>query len=208
MQVGARISLCTPFLALAIVSFFVSMINRFLVLFLATFVAAFAHARKNQEFIYLNTEDTLHIIVIDNMYDYGGGSSFHRYFYFESTLNELLKEIDFPMRWKVDEFGSRVPKDMPCIYITVQKWGLDRLGQIEVRLSAYLRDPSGEKNSLGHYSQSDFSSMMMTGSRRHQAYNDVLKKALVKVVRDLDEHLPIPDGETESATPSEDKPSQ
>ncbi|MCH6255481.1 hypothetical protein MLD52_02895 [Puniceicoccaceae bacterium K14] len=165
-------------------------LKQFVVLFFAIVFASSIEAKKEREFIYLDKEEILQIVVIDNMHDYGSSNQ-HRYFYFESTLDSLFQEIEFPMGYEIHEFGARVPKNQPCIYITVQKWGVDRMGSIEVRLSAYLRSSSGNKNSLGIYYDSDFASIMTSGTLREKAYKEVLKDTLLKLLAKLEGHFPL-----------------
>lgn len=175
-----------------------TMFKPFLVLFLSTFfsISIFGGSwgerlKENGEYIYLDKDKVLNIVMIDNMNDIG---SLDRFYHFEKTLNELLDDIDFPMEREIHEFGSRIPKDEPCVFITVQKWSPDRWGGLEVRLNAYMRSSDGTKNRLGNYRDTGQSPMFMTGSFRDRAYNDMLRLSLTRIMRDLEEHFPLPEG--------------
>lgn len=159
----------------------------FIVLCVTLLAVASYGKRKAAEPIILNKENVLYFIVIDNMNDYG---STDRFFHFKNTLEGLLEEVDFPMAYKIEEFPVRTP-DAPYINLTIEKWGSTRWGEIEVRISAYMRNPATRnKNKLGYHVVSDVQPSFTGSSYVERKYNDLLKKALIKLARRLEEHLP------------------
>ena len=142
--------------------------------------------------VFLKTSQILHIVVIDNMHDKRSADRNH---YFESTFEELVEERAFPMACVIQEFGIRVPMNQPCVYVTIQKWGYSSLGQIEVRLSAYIRDPvTWTKKQLGiHVAESSKIPVGTIDSKKIAIYNETLKQALATLldrVEPMVRHVP------------------
>ena len=169
---------------------------------------AYSKPKKEIPFIYLNPNQVLYITVIDNVYDMGDESD--RYHYIEETLEKVLDETEFPMGYKVGRFGWRVPKDQPELQLFFHKWGNNGLGEIEVRLNASLKETSHgrSRNKLGFVHEREGSFGIFSSSRTIKIYNDVLSKALIKLIAELNEHFEVdfgyaePDGDIQSLSPS------
>lgn len=147
-------------------------------------------------FIYLNPNQVLYITVIDNVYD--GGDESDRYHYIEETLEKVLSETDFPMGYKIGRFGWRSPKDQPELQLFIHKWGSTGWGEIEVRLNASLKETSHgrARNKLGYFRHADGGYSIFSNERTIAKYNEVLSKALVKLLAELDEHFEVDFGDS------------
>lgn len=154
-------------------------------------------AKKREiPFIYLNQNQILYITVIDNIYHddgFGSGNVADRYYDIEETLVNVLRETEFPMGYKIVRFGARVPKDQPELQLIITKWGDNRLGEIEVRMNAALKESSQGriKNKLGFYYERGGAYPMISQSRTTAKYNEVLTKALMKVMARLNDHFTL-----------------
>ena len=154
-------------------------------------------AKKREiPFIYLNQNQILYITVIDNIYHddgFGSGNVADRYYDIEETLVNVLRETEFPMGYKIVRFGARVPRDQPELQLIITKWGDNRLGEIEVRMNAALKESSQGriKNKLGFYYERGGANPMISQSRTTAKYNEVLTKALMKVMARLNDHFTL-----------------
>ncbi len=162
----------------------------YLILALAL-TASFSFGKKNRQipYIFLNNDQTLHFRIIDSIipvYEYGDEDD--RFHYFEQVLTEILEEIDFPMPYKIERFGARKPHNQPQVDVFINKWGPNGLGEIEVQLNAVLRQQP-DKNKLGYFKYADGAATLLTSSRRTDKYNEVLRKALVKLVSELNKRF-------------------
>lgn len=148
--------------------------------------------RKEIPFIYLDQKQVLHITVIDNVYD--GGDEYDRFHYIEETLIEVLKETDFPMQYKISRFGgSRVPKEEPELQLFIHKWGNNGVGEIEVRLNASLKKETfagRNQNKLGYFRYAD-GGLIISQTQITKKYNEVLSKALYKLIEELNNHFAL-----------------
>ncbi len=153
-------------------------------------------AKKQIPFIYLNSEQVLYITVIDNVYD--DGLMADRFYDVEESLIEVLKLADFPMEYKIVRFGSRVPKDQPELQLFIHKWGSNGVGEIEVRLNASLKETSQgrSRNKLGYFRHADGHFPMGSQTWTTAKYNEVLRKALVKLIGELNNHFEVDFGES------------
>jgi hypothetical protein len=180
---------------------------RTILFFLLMPVVAYSKPKAEISFIYLNPNQVLYITVIDNVYD--GGDETDRYYYIQETLEKVLDETEFPMGYKVGRFGWRIPKEQPELQLFIHKWGNNGLGEIEVRLNASLKESSHgrSRNKLGYFRQVDGGYGIFSASRAVAKYNEVLSKALVKLVFELNEHFEMdlghfePDGDVQSLSP-------
>lgn len=161
---------------------------------LATFIIALALAwtgsgkPRDLPFIYLNSDQTLHFVIIDNIetrFEYSDENE--RFYHIETVLSDLLAELDFPMPYTIDRFGARPPRNQPYVNVYINKWGNNGLNEIEVRLSAVLH-AAQDKNKLGFWRNTDGAFGLPTG-RRIEQYNEVLKKALIKLMAELNSRL-------------------
>ncbi len=151
------------------------------------------HGAKKKEipFIYLSRSKVLYVTVIDNVYDDGNVAD--RFYDIEDTLVGVFKEVDFPMDYKIVRFGSRVPKDQPEMQLVILKWGQNGLGEIEVRMNASLKETPAarNRNKLGWFRHSDGSFPIVSTTRTIAKYNEVLSKALMKLMAELNNHLEL-----------------
>lgn len=147
--------------------------------------------RKEIPFIYLKPNQVLYITVIDNVYD--GGDEYDRYHHIEETLEKVLKETEFPMGYKIGRFGWRIPGDQPELQLFIHKWGYTGLGEIEVRLNASLKETSygRSRNKLGFFRYADGGAAIFSSTRMIAKYNEVLSKALYKLLAELNEHFEL-----------------
>ena len=136
--------------------------------------------------IFLEPNELLYINVIDSIYD--GSNESDRYYYIEKTLEEVMEEFDFPMPYRIVRFGHRTPEQVMRMNFYLYKWGRNRFGEIEVRFSVSLRASRRHKNTLGRYYTRE-QSLTFSVSQERRNYNDVLKKALVEMARDLDARI-------------------
>lgn len=169
-----------------------TILRTFLVLALLPSLAmAWPRAKKEIPFIYLNPNQVLYITVIDNIADYG--DEYDRFHYIEETLEKVFRETDFPMGYKVGRFGWRPPKDQPELQLIFHKWGHNGIGEIEVRLNASLKTetPRGRnRNKLGYFRHTD-GGLVISTSQAVKKYNEVLGQALIKLVRELNNHFDV-----------------
>ncbi len=162
----------------------------FLILALSL-TASLSLGKKNRviPYIYLNNDQTLHFRIIDSIipvYEYGDEDD--RFRYFEQVLTEILEEIDFPIPYKIERFGARKPHNQPQVDVFINKWGYNGLGEIEVQLNAVLRQ-TPDRNKLGYFRYADGAAALISSNRRTDKYNEVLKKALVKLVAELNKRF-------------------
>lgn len=165
---------------------------------------AYANLRAKREipFIYLSQDQVLYITVIDNVYDEGNVAD--RFYDIEEALIEVLELAEFPMAYKIVRFGSRVPRDQPEMQLFVHKWGSNTLGEIEVRLNASLKQTSEgrSRNKLGYFRHSDAAFPMMSQTRTTAKYNEVLRKALIKLIGELNDHFELEFDDSDLGEPS------
>lgn len=152
---------------------------------------AFSRPRKEIPFIFLKPNQVLYITVIDNIYD--GGDEYDRYHYIEETLEKVLSETEFPMGYKIGRFGWRVPRDQPELQLHILKWGNTGFGEIEVRLNASLKETSQgrSRNKLGFFRHADGGAAIFSSTRMIAKYNEILSKALYKLMAELNEHFEV-----------------
>ncbi len=157
--------------------------------FLCLWLVASGSPKREKVSIELSQSDTLYIQFID-MIDYRGGSQNDRFWHFETTLEKILEEVDFPMEYKIVRFGANsTPPGHPRLDVTLTMWGFDGLSELEVRLSASLRHDYN-RNPLGTFYERG-GGLFATGEQMTRAYNEVLGKALVRVVAELNARIPI-----------------
>ena len=173
----------------------------FLIAFLL--IPFFANAKKKVPFIYLDRDQTLHVTIVDNVYD--GGSETDRYAYIEESLREVLELSKFPMESKIERVPARTPEDQPEVQVFLHSWGDNGMGEIEVSMSATLkRNPrSREKNRLGFFEYSDRSPPFTTIERTTAKNIEVLRKTLAKLVAELNTHFEM---ELDETNPGETSP--
>ncbi|MEM9158737.1 MAG: hypothetical protein AAGB46_06770 [Verrucomicrobiota bacterium] len=159
-----------------------------IILLIFSLLAPFAIAKKKDPPapILLEPSEILYIQLIDSVYD--GSDEDDRYYYFEETLDKVMEEFDFPMPYKVVRFGDRPPDNKMRLTIFLQMWGQNGIGEVEAKFSAQLRASRYHKNKLGYYRFTDIN-FAPTTSMARRTYNDVLKKALSEMARDLDERI-------------------
>ncbi|HCR30261.1 MAG TPA: hypothetical protein DIV79_09620 [Opitutae bacterium] len=173
--------------------------TRFILALMGLLVLASSNLQAQKReipFIYLDQNQILYITVIDNIYrddGFGGGNVADRYYDIEETLVKVLRETEFPMGYKIVRFGARVPKDQPELQLIITKWGDNRLGEIEVIFNGVLKESSQgrTKNKLGFFRERDGAFPMISQSRTTAKYNEVLSKALVKLIARLNDHFTL-----------------
>lgn len=161
------------------------------ILLLPSLAMAWPRAKKEIPFIYLNPDQVLYVTVIDNIADYG--DEYDRFHYIEETLEKAFEDTGFPMGYKIGRFGWRPPKDQPELQLVFHKWGHNGIGEIEVRLNASLKTetPQGRnRNKLGFFRQAD-GGLIISSSQAIAKGNEVLGRALVKLIRELNDHFDV-----------------
>ncbi len=148
-----------------------------------------ARPKKDVPVIYLSETDTLYIQVIDNLYMNGMGES-DRFRRIENTLEEVFAEIDFPLAYKIERFGSRrAPPNQPRLDLTIMKWGDNGLNEVEARFSATIkRDYT--RNKLGvYFTRAPFP---FGGNERViRVHNEVMEEAIREMVMELNARLSV-----------------
>lgn len=143
--------------------------------------------KGDDEFIYLQPDEKLYIRVIDHVYD--GSNEQDRFYYLEQTLREVMEEFEFPMPYEIVRFPGNVPEGSPRLDIILNMWGYNGIGEIEAKFSASLRSSfSKKKNRLGYFRYAD-SALPLPQSLARKNFNDVLRKALIKMAQELDVHI-------------------
>ncbi len=157
-----------------------------------TLIPFLAFSKKKEiPFIYLNPTQVLQIMVIDNIHDWG--DEIDRFHDIEETLEKVLEEIDFPMDYKIVRFGARSPKEQPELQLVIHEWGDTGYGEIEVRLNGWLKETSAgrSKNKLGFFRERGGAAPMFSATQARKQYNEVLGKALVKLMDELNQHFEL-----------------
>lgn len=157
--------------------------------FIGLLIASSAFAKKNQPFIYLDPAATLHIQVMENV-ALGTIGRRDRFRNFKNTLEEVLREVEFPMGYTIERSAARrIPEGEPRLDLTIMQWGNNGLGQVEARFIASLKSDYN-RNKLGIFYYRGGSSIG-TDDQITRMYNDVLEKALIKMVTELNERFPV-----------------
>lgn len=157
-----------------------------------TFAIAFASLgfaqKKERPAIYLNADDMLHVQVMEYIgQDHGGRN--HRFLNFKASLEKIFEETGFPLDYKITRSGARkVPDGEPRLDITITKWGDNGMSQIEARFMASLKLDS-VRNKLGMFYYRGGNSGPT--SQISRTYNDVLEKALIKMVSELNRRIVV-----------------
>jgi len=165
--------------------------------------------RHPQEPIRLDQNAVLYITIMQNLFDDKYGNSFNdsdRFHYMETEIEKAMKITDFPMRFKVERFSAnRVPAGNPELLIHLNRWGgsLMEPGGIEVSISATIKEDAGyrEKKRVGKivgkrgrisntYTQRD-SVFGQTPQRAMDTYNELFRKAIIDVLRELNKSFEV-----------------
>lgn len=117
----------------------------------------------------------------------GETDRFHR---IEKTLEDVFEDIDFPLAYKIERFGSqRTPPNQPRLDLTIYKWGDNGFSEVEARFSASIKRDY-KRNKLGTYftrTPSPFGSY----DRVIRAHNEVMEEAVVEMVMELNTRLSV-----------------
>lgn len=150
---------------------------------------ALAKPRAEAPSIHLRSTDTLYIQVIDNvgMHSIGQSDRFRR---IKNTLEEVFEAVDFPLEYRIARFGAwKTPPGQPRLDLTITRWGDYGMSEIEVRFMASIRRDY-DRNKLGFfYKRGGFA--FGTSDQVVRVYNDVLRKALVEMVSELNDRLAL-----------------
>lgn len=158
-------------------------------LFVSFACLGFAKPRNSVPPISFRPSDTLHIEVIDNLYVSGFGEQ-DRFRRIKTAIEEVLSDIDFPMAYEIERFGSRrTPPGQPRLDITIMKWGDNGMHELEARFSASLKRDY-DRNRLGVFYARD-PLPIGSYSRMIRVHDKVMKNAVIKMVYELNSRLPV-----------------
>ena len=150
-----------------------------------------AAPKRGELSIQLRQSDTLYVEFTDMINSHGVGQN-DRFRHFKTTLEKVFEEVKFPMEYKIVRFGANsTPPGHPRLSVTMTKWGYDGMSEIEVRLGASIRYDVSHNRLGSFYARGGTS--FGTGDQMVRIYNEVLSKALVKVVAELNGRLIIGD---------------
>lgn len=146
-----------------------------------------AEARPNKEpTVFFKPGETLYVQVIDHVNFHSVGRS-DRFRNIKQTLEEVFEEVDLPLNYKIVRFGAnRTPADQPQMHLTMMQWGTDGLSQIEARIGASLRRDY-DRDNLGVFHERGGGVFFASDATRN--YNEVLRKALIEMVAELNDHI-------------------
>ena len=159
--------------------------------FLVLSVPLFAAPKQDIPLFHLKPTDTLYIQFSD-MIDLRRVGENDRFYHFKSTMEEVLQETGLPMNYRIVRFGANAaPPGQPRLLVTLTKWGDNGMSEIEVRFSASLRyDFDRAKLGMFYYRGG---SSYATSEQLTRTYNDILRKALVKMVSELNARVEFGD---------------
>lgn len=147
--------------------------------------------KKEPPKVYFRTSDTLYIQFIDNIGYHGIGQQ-DRFRHFKNTMEEVLQEVAFPIDYKIVKFSANsAPPGQPRLDVTIMKWGDNGMSEIEARFSASIRyDFDRSKLGVFYYRGG---STFASSEQLTRTYNDILRKALVKMVSELNGRIVLGD---------------
>lgn len=168
---------------------------------------ALAKPKNEDAKVSLELGDTLYVQIIDSV-----GLSYanrnNRFREMKGVVEDIFSEAEFPMGVEVVKFGAnRVPDGQPRLDLTIMRWGDNGFGEIEARFSASLKSEYG-RDALGVFFERGGSATIGTSDRQRRAYNEVLGKAVGKMLAELNLRLPVgpPPDDGEEEIPPEANP--
>ena len=145
--------------------------------------------KREQPLIYFDQSETLYIQIMENLGIDEVGRNY-RFRNFKETLEGVLAEVDFPMNYEISRTGLfRLRGGEPRLDLTIIKWGDNGFSQIEVRFFASLKR-GDVRNKLGVFSYRG-SAGIGSSDQITRTYNNVLSKALVKMMGELNGRVSI-----------------
>lgn len=110
---------------------------------------------------------------------------------FLQVIQELLSDYQLPIETYILDEGEE-PRFGPVLEVSVMRFEQDSSGDLVATIRARLRK-RGELNTLGTYTQRDTPPVGGGSQRIDEAYLDVIRKSLRKMMDDLYQHFPTPE---------------
>ena len=151
---------------------------------------ALARPKAEEPIIVIRPGATLYVHVMDSIDPINNLGEMDRFIEFKQVFEEVMELVDFPLDCEIDYvWGRRMPpKDEPRLDLTIMRWGETGYGELEVRFMAGLQ-LGYEKSRLGVFLERDGSATLFSSMRARKAYNDLMRKALLDMMRKLDERV-------------------
>jgi len=150
--------------------------------------------------IRLNQEAVLYITIMQNLddrYGFGDIGESDRFHYMEQEIEKAMEMTGFPMAYKVQRWSSqRVPAGNPELTITLTHWGDNRMGEVEVRFFAKIKEDASHRKNKGIGSKSGYfrerdGVIGVSSQRVIDTYNKLFRKAVVNVLRELNRSFEV-----------------